>query len=87
MANFDESIEKLTHIIFLEESRMLESILRGEDDVLKEFAVGQGLGVVMILRQTFKMLSVHAARVDPLRLGLVDVFDVVVGHRLCDDIF
>ena len=58
---------------------MLESVLGRQDDVLEEFSVGERRDVVMaaeVLRQPLQGCRVDAARVDPLRLGVVDILDV-----------
>lgn len=68
--------QSCTYIILLEESRVLEGVLGRQDDVFEKFSVGEWRHVVMaakVLRQPLQRLRVDAARVDPLRLGVVHV--------------
>ena len=61
---------------------MFEGIPGSQDDVLQQLAVREGGDVVVtaeVLGQPLQGLGVDAARVDPLRLRVVDVF-AARGH-------
>jgi hypothetical protein len=83
--SFSQKVLQGTYIIFLEESRVLQGVLGGQDHVLQELAVRQRRHVVVaavVVGQPLQSLSVDAARVDPLGLGLESILSLSFGRNL-----